>query len=615
MADAAVDEGNSQTGDGRTAVPEPADRAAAPRGGPEHWDRLVDVLVVGTGAAALTAAITAADEGLDVLMVESTKLWGGTTSISGGGLWMPNNPLMKQAGVQDSQENALTYMEEVIADVGPASSRERKLAFLRTVPDVVTFLGGLGVQWMRSKDYPDYYPDRPGGMVGRSLEVKAFDTKLLGPWFKQSRPAASGIPAPLATDDVWELSRAWSTPSGFIRGARFVFRTLGGLARGKRLYGLGGALASSLMYIVRNQQTPVWLSAPLVDLIQDDDGTVLGAVVRRHGRDVRIRARRGVVLGAGGFARNAQWREKYQGLEKEYSSAPEGDLGQAIDIVAARGGALALMDDAWWGPTCVGPKGEVTFTLAERSMPFSLVVDAAGSRFLNESESYVDFGHHMLANNRKVPGDPAWLVFDARHARRYLFNALLQGRREWKKQGLLLQDESLTGLAEKMGVPPAALQASVERFNGFAETGIDEDFHRGDTVYDNYYSDPRVKPNPNLGPLEKGPFSAVRLYPGDLGTKGGLLTDADARVLREDGSVMSGLYAAGNTTASVMGRTYPGAGATIASAVVFGYRAARHAAAAPAAGTASEGQAAALPSAHSTGSGGTSAEPLEPAAG
>ncbi|WP_146360739.1 FAD-binding protein [Arthrobacter yangruifuii] len=590
---------------------------AAAAGGPAtEWDRIVDVLVVGTGAAALTAAITAADEGLDVLVVESTGLWGGTTSISGGGLWMPNNPLMKKDGVRDSRAKALTYMEEVIADVGPVSSRERKLAFLETVPEVVTFLGDLGVQWMRSKDYPDYYPDRPGGMVGRSLEVKAFDTKLLGPWFKQSRPAASGIPAPLATDDVWELSRAWSTPSGFIRGARFVFRTLGGLARGKRLYGLGGALASSLMYIVRNQQTPVWLSAPLTDLIQDDGGAVLGAVVSRDGRDVRIRARRGVVLGAGGFARNAEWREQYQGLEKEYSSAPEGDLGQAIDIVASRGGALALMDDAWWGPSAVGPKGNVTFTLAERSMPFSLVVDAAGNRFLNESESYVDFGHHMLENNKRVPGTPAWLVFDARHARRYLFNALLQGRAEWKKQGLLLQDESITGLAEKMGVPPAALQATVERFNGFAKTGVDEDFHRGDTVYDTYYSDPRVKPNPNLGPLEKGPFSAVRLYPGDLGTKGGLVTDADARVLREDGSVIPGLYAAGNTTASVMGRTYPGAGATIAPAVVFGYRAARHAAAyGPEAGSVPAAGSAAAPAVEPAAPAAPAVPPAVPTAG
>ena len=544
----------------------------------QDWDRIVDVLVVGTGAAALTAAITAAEQGQDVLVLESTDVWGGTTSISGGGLWMPNNPLMAAAGVPDSTEKAMTYMETVIADVGPVSSRERKMAFLTAIPDVVTMLQGLGVRWMRSKDYPDYYPDKPGGMIGRSLEVKAFDTKELGAWFTSSRAAKSGIPVPLATDDVWELSRAWSTPSGFIRGARFVFRTIGGFARGKRLYGLGGALSSSLMHIVRQQQTPVWLSSPLVDLIQDDGGAVIGAVAAHRGHRVRIRTRKGVLLGAGGFARNAEWRKKYHGLDQEYSSAPEGDQGDVIDLVAQRGGALALMDDAWWGPSTVAPGGGVAFSLAERSMPHSLVVDSSGERYLNESESYVDFGHHMLERDKTVPANPSWLVMDARHRRRYLFSAIMVGRKKWAAEGLLLQADTVAGLAEKMGVPAAGLVATVQRFNGFARTGVDADFGRGNTAYDNYYGDPGVKPNPNLGAIEKGPFTAVRLYPGDLGTKGGLVTDPDARVLREDGSVMEGLYAAGNTTASVMGRTYPGAGATIAPAVVFGYLGALHAA-------------------------------------
>ncbi|WP_312182107.1 FAD-dependent oxidoreductase [Arthrobacter sp.] len=559
---------------GRKDMPAPVDDRE------QNWDRIVDVLVVGSGGAALTAAITAADAGLDVLIVESTDLWGGTTSISGGGLWMPNNPLMRADGVSDSEDKALKYMEEVIDDVGPASSRERKQVFLRTVPELVNFLGGLGVQWVRSKDYPDYYPDRPGGMIGRSLEVRPFDTRLLGPWFKKGRAKASGLPVPLMTDDVWEISRAWSTPSGFARGARFVFRTLGGLLRGKRLFGTGGALTSSLMYIVRNQQTPVWLSSPLTDLVQDDDGTVLGGVVTRDGKTVRINARSGVILGAGGFARNAAWRQKYHGLDREYSSAPDGDQGSVIELVRRRGGALALMDDAWWGPSTVGPDGRVTFTLAERSMPFSLVVDGKGQRYLNESESYVDFGHHMLERQSVAPSVPSWLVSEARHTQRYLNSSLLTGRKKWRQAGLLLRADSLTGLAEQMGLPPGALEATVERFNGFARSGVDEDFNRGGTAYDNYYSDPRVKPNPNLGPLEKGPFYAIRIYPGDLGTKGGLLTDAQARVLREDGLPIQGLYAAGNTTASVMGRTYPGAGSTIAPAMVFGYVAARHAAAA-----------------------------------
>ncbi|MFF3445143.1 FAD-dependent oxidoreductase [Streptosporangium sp. NPDC002721] len=540
----------------------------------DHWDTTVDVLVAGSGAAGLTAAITAADRGLDVLVVESTPLWGGTTSVSGGGLWMPANPLMLRAGVPDSAEEALRYMDDVIGDAGPASSPERRAAFARTVPEVVSFLSRHGVRWRRSPDYPDYYPDRPGGTVGRSIESAPFDTKLLGDWYATSRAKESGIPLPLMTDDVWLLARAWSTPGGFVRGARFVFRSLGAFASGKRPVGIGGALSCSLMHVVRTQKTPVWLSAPVVDLIVEDGETV-GAVVEKDGRGQRVRARHGVVLAAGGFAANAEWRQKHHGVPG-YSSAPEGDLGTAIEAGVRAGGALALMDDAWWGASLVGPGGKASFLVSERSFPFSIMVNASGERFTNESASYIDVGHDMLGHD--VPG-PMWLISDVRHARRYLNTALLGHRKEWVRAGLLIEAPSLRELAARIGIDPARLATTVERFNGFARTGVDTDFERGRTVYDNYYGDPRVRPNPNLGPLEKGPFRAVRVYPGDLGTKGGLLTDEHARVLREDGTAVPGLYAAGNTTASVMGRTYPGPGSTIAPAVVFGYLAARHAAA------------------------------------
>ncbi|MEV4112699.1 FAD-dependent oxidoreductase [Nonomuraea sp. NPDC049695] len=540
----------------------------------DHWDRTVDVLVAGSGAAGLAAAITAAAAELDVLVVESTARWGGTTSISGGGLWMPANPLMLRDGVPDSAEEALRYMDEVIAETGPASSPERRRAYVDTAPEVVAFLGRKGVRWRRSPDYPDYYPDRPGGKVGRAIEAAPFNTKLLGDFYASARSKESGIPVPLMTDDVWLLSRAWSTPSGFVRGARFVFRTLGQFAAGKRPAGVGGALASSLMHVVRSQQTPVWLSAPVTDLITED-GAVVGAVVDKDGRKQNVRARRAVVLAAGGFANNAEWRRKHHGIPG-YSSAPEGDQGTAIEAGVRAGGALALMDDAWWGASLLNPDGKAMFLVSERSFPFSIIVDANGERFTNESASYIDVGHAMLEHD--VAG-PMWMVSDVRHTRRYLNSALVGQTKKWMKAGLLIQAPSLQTLAEGMGVEPARFRAAVERFNGFARTGVDEDFGRGRTVYDNYYGDPRVKPNPNLGPLEKGPFRAVRVYPGDLGTKGGLLTDEHARVLREDGTVIPGLYAAGNTTASVMGRTYPGPGSTIGPAVVFGYRAARHAAA------------------------------------
>ncbi|WP_436763590.1 FAD-dependent oxidoreductase [Streptosporangium sp. V21-05] len=540
----------------------------------EPWDTTVDVLVAGSGAAGLTAAITAADLGLDVLVVESTPRWGGTTSVSGGGLWMPANPLMLRAGVRDSAEEALRYMDDVIGDVGPASSPERRNAFVRTAPEVVAFLGRHGVRWRRSPDYPDYYPDRPGGKVGRSIETASFDTRRLGDRYATSRAKEGGIPLPLMTDDVWLLSRAWSTPGGFVRGARFVFRSLGAFASGRRPVGIGGALSCSLMHIVRTQKTPVWLSAPVVDLVVEDGRTV-GAAIEKDGRLQRVRARHGVVLAAGGFAANAEWRRRHHGIPG-YSSAPEGDQGTAIEAGVRAGGALALMDDAWWGASLVGPDGKASFLVSERSFPFSIMVDAAGDRFTNESASYIDVGHAMLGHD--VPG-PMWLVSDVRHARRHLNTALLGRKKDWVRAGLLIEAPSPRELAAGIDIAPERLAATVERFNGFARTGVDADFDRGRTVYDNYYGDPRVKPNPNLGPLERGPFRAVRVYPGDLGTKGGLLTDEHARVLREDGTAIPGLYAAGNTTASVMGRTYPGPGSTIAPAVVFGYRAAQHAAA------------------------------------
>ncbi|MEV6300667.1 FAD-binding protein [Actinoplanes sp. NPDC051861] len=526
----------------------------------ESWDREVDVLVVGTGAAGMTAAIAAADAGASVLIVESTGKWGGTTALSGGGLWMPTNPLVRG----DSVEKALTYMEAAIGEAGPASSPGRRRAFVETVPEVYAFLERLGVRWTASKDYPDYYPDRPGGMVGRGIEVEPFDTKKLGEWYETFRGRDS-LPAPLKTDDVWLLSRAWSTPSGFVRGARFVFRTIWGLVRGKRLFGLGSALTASLFTILREQGVEVLLNSPLTDLVKSD-GKVVGAII---GQNVRIKAAKGVILGGGGFAHNTEWREKHHGVQG-YSSAAEGDLGEPIRIATEVGATTDLMDDAWWGASVPLPGGEHhQFILSERSMPFSIVVDETGERFTNESASYIDFGHAIL--ERKAI--PSWLIVDVRHRRRYLFNAFLQGTKKLREAGIVRSADTIEELAVALDMEPARLRATVDRFNGFARTGVDEDFGRGRTVYDNYYGDPGVKPNPNLGPLEKGPFTAVQLVPGDLGTKGGLLTDENGAVIG-----VPGLYAAGNTTASVMGRTYPGPGSTIGPAVVFGYRAGRDAA-------------------------------------
>lgn len=545
-------------------------------------DITVDVLVVGTGGTGLAAAIAAKDAGADVLLIEGHDKWGGTTMRSGGGLWLPVNPVMQREGLPDSKDEALDYLEAAIGDAGPASSRERREAFIDAIPGVVIRLEELGVRWAAAKNYPDYYPERAGGKVGRSIEPKPFDGRRLGEWLERSR-YKDAVPAPAMNDDFWELSRAWSTPSGVVRGARVVFRTLGGLVTGKKLFGMGGALVMSLMRVVQDQGTPVRLSTRLVELVTADDGAVTGAVVEGPvdgGSTARytVTARGGVVLGAGGFAHRTEWRQKYHGVPG-WSAAAETDQGTAIEQGAAVGGTLALMDDAWWGAG-IDKHGEGmnSFILSERSMPFGLVVDQSGRRYVNESTSYIDFGHAMLERNKTVPAVPSWLVHDVRFRRRYLNNATLVGSKKMKQNGDLVYADTLEELAEKIGVDRETFRATIQRFNGFARTGSDQDFHRGDSLYDRYYADPLVRPNPNLGPLERGPFSAIRIVPGDLGTKGGLLTDEHARVLREDGSVIPGLYAAGNTTASVMGRTYPGPGSTIGPAVVFGWVAAAHAA-------------------------------------
>ncbi|VTR78226.1 FAD-binding protein [Cellulomonas hominis] len=538
---------------------------------PEVFDHTYDVVVVGTGGAGFATALGAVDEGLSVLLLESTDKWGGSTAMSGGGLWLPDNPLMRRDGVGDSRDEALTYMEASIGDVGRASSRERKEAFVDGVGDFVTTAERYGMVFTRATDYPDYYPELPGGKIGRSVEHRPVDTKVIGDWWASCRAA---VPLPIKTDDMWLLERAWSTPGGFVRGAQLVFRALGAVARGQRLAGIGAALATSFLdAVVQKQGAPLWLESPLESLVLEGD-RVVGVRVTREGRPVTVRARRGVMLAGGGFDHNTAWRQKHHGIDGDPSGSP-GNLGLPIEIAQSVGAAVELMDDAWWGASVAAPPGGgPAFLVGERSLPYSILVDARGDRFANESESYVDLGHHMLAHD---PDGPYWLVADARHARRYLRNYALDPRAltAMAEAGTYVKAGTLEELGRRTGVDPTRFRATIQRFNGFARSGVDGDFGRGNSAYDRYYGDPTVHPNPNLGPIERGPFTAFQVVIGDLGTKGGVLTDADGRALREDGTVIAGLYSAGNSSASVMGRTYPGPGSTIGPAAVFGMRAAR----------------------------------------
>ncbi len=339
--------------------------------------------------------------------------------------------------------------------------------------------------------------------------------------------------------------------------------------------GIGVALTGSLLRAtVIDGPAQLLLETPMTDLVVED-GRVVGVMASKQGRPYTIRARRGVVLGSGGFDGNRAKRKDLQGIEGNPSGVLT-NLGVPIDAAARHGAALELMEDAWWGASAIAPEpgADPTFIVGERAMPHSIIVDDAGRRFANEAESYIDIGHHMLEHRRDGRW---WMIADKRH-RRYLRNYLLApgAKKKLRARGSYVEAGTIEELATRLEMDPSVLRATVDRFNGFARSGVDGDFGRGNSAYDRYYSDPNVRPNPNLGSLEKAPFDAIELVIGDLGTKGGVVTDEHARVLREDGSVIEGLYASGNCSASVMGHTYPGPGSTLGPAVVFGLIAARH---------------------------------------
>jgi 3-oxosteroid 1-dehydrogenase len=285
---------------------------------------------------------------------------------------------------------------------------------------------------------------------------------------------------------------------------------------------------------------------------------------------------------------------KYQRapITTEWTVGATANTGDGILAAEKLGAALEIMEDAWWIPT-VPLVGAPWIALSERNSPGAIIVNMAAKRFMNESMPYVEAGHHMYGGQYGQgpgPGEniPAWLVFDQRYRDRYIFAGLQPGQRipsKWLESGVIVKADTLEELAEKAGLPAAELTSTVERFNGFARSGTDEDFHRGESAYDRYYGDPTNKPNPNLGEINHPPYYAAKLVPGDLGTKGGIRTDVHARALRDDGSVIDGLYAAGNVSAPVMGHTYPGPGGTIGPAMTFGYLAALHIAGAATAAT------------------------------
>lgn len=563
--------------------------------GKSEFNADYDLVVVGSGAGAMTAANVAADKGLRVLVIEKAGEYGGTSALSGGGIWIPCNSHFKAKGGKDCPEQAWTYLRNAIGD---DIDEPRVRAYLNKAPEMVEWLEqNTRVRYAVAEKYPDYYPHLEGSLPGgRSLDPELFDLSVLKDELRHLRQPSRGN---LLMGKISWTSRQAHVAMSKSRGWRlmiiwmilrykldFMWRKKVGEQRDRRA-ALGSSLIASLRASLMDRDVSLWLNTNFVELIEED-GRVCGVVVECEGKkQQRIRARKGVILGAGGFEQNPELREKY--LPKpsavNWSTTPEGaNTGAALEAGQKLGAATALLDWAWWTPSFLVPgENKAQGIFAERAFPGAIVVNGLGLRFVNEAAPYLEFVTAMYADNEETNGRtiPSYVVFGAKFRFNYAMGPLMpaqvmpDGRlnKAWLNR-LYFKADTLEELASQIGVDVAGLQETVKKVNKYSGTGVDEDFDRGGNVFDRYYGDSNVAPNPCLAPVAKGPFYAMPIQAGDIGTKGGLLTNERAQVVKPDGCVIAGLYAIGNTSASVMGTTYPGAGGTLGPAMTFGYIAA-----------------------------------------
>lgn len=546
-------------------------------------DETFDFVVVGRGGGAACAALVMRANGHSVAILEKTELYGGTTAMSGGVMWIPNNRFMAPAGVPDSREQAAEYLDKVVGDHNdtPGASRERRHAYVEQATKMVDFLTDQGVELRRIPSWPDYY-EMPGHSVpGRTVVSKLFDINKLGEWKTKLRPGFLPLPANL--DEAMQLplfKRSWTGKKVL---ARVIGRAILGKIMGKNLVTAGSALQAQMLYFALKAGAEVRLDSAVRQIIVED-GRVTGVVTEKDGAEWRIRARLGVLINAGGYARNQRMLDTYiPGTSTEWTNASPGDTGEMIEEGMRIGGAVAQMDGRI-GTQIVLPPGNPSLKppmQGDVSKPHTIVVDQSGERYMRETGSYIDFCRAMMERNKQTPAVPSWMVLDSQFTDKYMLVGKMPGSKKpdtWFEQGFLTKGDTIEQLATACGIDPARLAASVDRFNGFVRKGRDEDFHRGDTAYDQWLGDPLHGPSKTLGTVEKGPFFALRIYPGDVSTLGGLVTDQHARVLRADGSAIDGLYATGTSAASVMGRRSAGAGASIGPSFTWAYVAAKHAA-------------------------------------
>lgn len=553
-------------------------------------DEAYDVVVAGSGAGGLATALTCAIAGLSVLVVEKDAKIGGSTAISGGAVWIPNNPLAVAMGVEDSPEAAMTYLSGIL---GNALRPEMIRAFLESGPEMIAFFDGHTQVKFSARSYsPDYYPEQEGaGRAGRPIDPLPFDGRALGAEFRRLKDPLDIFTVlggmMVNVTDVKHLLAVTRSFTSFRHGMGLVLRyardRVSGWHRGTRLL-LGNALAARLLRSALDHGVPIETQTAITGLIRDGD-RIGGVRVEHDGGGTReITARRAVVIATGGFPWDAA-RRAIPGQQPgaQWSMTPQTNRGEGIRVAEAAGAAFieAPADQALWTPVSVWTKPDgssVRFPhlIWDRAKPGLIAVDATGRRFVNEGVSYHEFVRAMLRANETRPTIPATLIADRAFVDVWGLGLALPGKRprgHLIRDGYLIEAGSIAELADRLSMPADTLSETVAQANRFAKTGVDAEFGKGSSEYNRFYGDPCVRPNPCLGPIRTPPFYAVRVYPGDIGTASGLMTDPDGRVLDASGHPIAGLYAVGADMASIMGGHYPAAGITLGPALTFGYRA------------------------------------------
>lgn len=554
----------------------------------------VDVIVVGSGAAGMTAALTAANKGCSVLLIEKTSYIGGSTAISGGAIWAPLHSQSEQAGHPDSKDNVLAYLQNTI---GEASQHPSLLRFVDSAAQAIDFLSTHDYLQVAARTYaPDYYPDKQGALLGgRSFDPLAFDGRKLGK--KHFTQLRNPLPEFLVlngmmitTTDAKQLLGVFKSPTNFTASLKLLWRyasdRLKGYHRGTRLV-LGNALAAHLFYALIKEKIPYALNVELIDLLQDSNKRVTGVRVRQHQSELTLHAKRGVILATGGFPHNSRLRDKYYPKPTElWSMAPADNTGDGIEIALRKKAAINdnQFNAALWAPISINQKVDGSIQkfphlVWDRAKPGLMAVNSSGKRFVNEATSYHEFVLAMYKSRKTEPSIPSFLVCDSPFIEKWGMGLALPGgrpRQHLIDSGYLIKADTLDELALKLNINADNLKQSVLQFNQAAQTGHDSLFGKGSTAYNQYLGDPDHSPNPCLGSISAKPFYAVKVYPGDIGTASGLLTTPDAQVLDEQLNVIDGLYAVGNDMQSIMGGHYPGPGITLGPGLCFGWLAGLH---------------------------------------